>query len=750
MKILENYIQSFGVAELMSFIEGDQPDSYVQSISYVVNVGMKVSEVIQKMRHEWSVLPYPTSNREITSETLVSFWKILELYAKSYQKISDSELADLPVFEWPCVPVGQIGPLLIMGHCCPNSRNCWGIDPDACPRVWLTPKIYYSYLQVVLRYLDEREVRPRLYRETPTPVSKLRLELESIPEDDRVMPILKWMLVALPMSQEDKGYLQDSIDEGTLTLPSGYTAAIDFIQKMSAVIDIREMEIPSRFYERIPRQLVDRHKALCFLETDDELYVAMNNLDDFEFEDQVINRLKLNKELVIAQTRSNDILVRLERLENAGSTVLSHTIDDGASDDALERATRQAVADININEDSCRHINPKSVNTTPEELLDWVVFNSILAKASDIHVEQFKEQARVRSRIDGVLTTIYTGPLKMLMPMVAIVKNHCNMTLNTNDAQDGRFSIKFAGRLIDARVSAIPWRKKFQKLTIRLLDKGSNMRTLDDMGLPTKQLKLFQYAITRPQGMIVVTGPTGSGKSTTLYAALQSVNKNTINVQTIEDPIEYEMEGLNQTQVDPNQDLTFNTVLRRILRADPDVVMVGEIRDRETAITAAEAALTGHLIFSTLHALDSIRAIGRFLAMGVQPYMLADSLIMMTAQRLIRRLCRCRKEVPMPPDIEDIYREEGFFDEKEAIPRKTFLKSGCAECYNSGYRGRLAIMELCPVNDPIRDLITRGGSTDDFFKAALANEYEPMMNIALRKALSGATSVEESIKLKRI
>jgi type II secretory ATPase GspE/PulE/Tfp pilus assembly ATPase PilB-like protein len=324
------------------------------------------------------------------------------------------------------------------------------------------------------------------------------------------------------------------------------------------------------------------------------------------------------------------------------------------------------------------------------------------------------------------------------------------MTLNTNDAQDGRFSVKFAGRVIDARVSAIPWRRKFQKLTIRILDKGSNIRSLEDMGLPTKQLKIFQTAIARPQGMIVVTGPTGSGKSTTLYAAMQALNKGTINVQTIEDPIEYEMEGLNQTQVDLNQELTFYSVLRRILRADPDVVMVGEIRDRETAVTAAEAALTGHLILTTLHSLDSIRAIGRLLAMGVQSYMLADSLILLHAQRLVRRLCRCRKEDVMTPDIEDVYREEGFFDAgADAIPHKSFYKRGCAECFGTGYRGRVAIMELAPVNDAMRDVIINGADSSKLLQLALANQYEPMVRVGLRRALSGATSVEECLRLRR-
>jgi type II secretory ATPase GspE/PulE/Tfp pilus assembly ATPase PilB-like protein len=742
----DKIIQVIQYADLLTCVEGDQTETYEQSISFVVNIGLNPAQAIQMLRTSLGIMPCPTVAREINGDVLVTFWKMLELQAKDYRRLSMDDLVSLPVNEWPSVPVGQVGPLLIMGHCCPPSRNCWGIDPDACPMVWLTPRTYHTFLQHTLRFLAEREVRPRLYREQSKPVVELRKDLEEFDEDDRVIPIMKWMLTALPMSQEDRTFLEESIEEGTLTIPAGYTAAIDFLANRTPLVDIREMDVTQRLYERIPRNLVDRYKVLCYLETDKEFYVAVSRLDDFECEDQLVNRLKLEKELVRVQARANDILMRLERFENTGSLMTSVTEDTGAE----ERALRQFNADVTINEDSARLINPKSTNTSPEELLEWVLYNSITGKASDIHIEQYREQTRFRTRIDGQLTTIYSGPIKMLMPVVAIIKNHCNMTLNTNDAQDGRFSVKFAGRIIDARVSAIPWRRKFQKITIRILDKGSNIRSLEDMGLPTKQLKIFQNAINTPQGMIVVTGPTGSGKSTTLYAAMQAINKGTINVQTIEDPIEYEMEGLNQTQVDPNQDLTFYSVLRRILRADPDVVMVGEIRDRETATTAAEAALTGHLILTTLHSLDSIRAIGRLLAMGVQSYMLADSLILLHAQRLVRRLCRCRKEDVMTPEIEDVYREEGFFDAgADAIPHKSFFKRGCAECFGTGYRGRIAVMELAPVNDAMRDVIINGADSAKLLQLAIANQYEPMVRVGLRKALSGATSVEECLRLRR-
>lgn len=736
-------IQRLNQEDLISIIEGDQGIGYLESISYVVQIGRQPSEVMQEMRLKHGILPFPTNNRELNPEVLSTFWKLLERNFVNYRPFSLEDLENTPVNDWPCVPVGQCGPLLMVGHCCPPSRNVWGIDPDSCPQVWLPPAIYFNFIQRTLQFLSEREVRTREEKPPPATIASLRNELEEFDPEDRALPILKWMLDALPMNSEDREFIEESVEEGMLSLPGGYSAAIEFIRDKALVLDIRELDADRTFYERIPRALVDRYKTLCFFETAHELYVCVQKLDDYECEDQIINRLKLEKDLVRVVTRLNEILMHLERFENVG---VIETIEDTG---AAEAAARKVVGDINLNEDSIRLVNPKSVNTTPEELLHWLIYTAILSKASDIHIEQYKEQARFRTRIDGILTTIYTGPLKLLVPVVSIVKNHCNMTLNTNDAQDGRFSIKFAGRLIDARVSAIPWRRRFQKVTIRLLDKSISVKSLEEMGLPADQLKLMHTAISRPQGMIVVTGPTGSGKSTTLYAALSAINKPSVNIQTIEDPIEYEMEGINQTQVDENQHLTFSNVLRRILRADPDVVLVGEVRDRETAVVASEAALTGHLILTTLHSLDAIRAIGRLLSMGVAPYMLADSLILLHAQRLIRRLCRCRQEEAMDSETEGYFEEEGIIELAKERNFRHWVKRGCAECYNNGYRGRMAVMELCPVNDPFRDLITGNPATENLLRQAEDNGYEPMFRHALRKTLLGATSVEECLRLKR-
>jgi len=727
----------------LSIVEGGQSDYFIDAIAYTVKVGLSPDEVLHVLRKEHGILPFPTQSRGIDESVLEQFFRYLEFHSDIDEVPTLESLKAVPPSEWPAVPVGMCGPLIILGHCFPPASNCWGMDSDMFPQVWLTPKIYYHFLRDTLSFLSQQKKDPSVKVDSCRSVAQMRNELLEYDEENRPIPVLQWMLEAIPMEEDDRDSLVDSVDEGILMLPSGYASALIFLQENSPILDIREMYLQRDAYDKLPRNIVDRYKVISYLETSKELYVIVPKLEDFECEDQIINRLRLEKELVRVEVRLNDIMAHLERFESVG---IVSTVEDS---EAAEHASRQVSGDINLNEDAVRLINPKSINTTPEELLEWLFYNAILGKSSDIHMEQYKEQCRFRTRVDGILTTIYTGPLKMLMPAVSIVKNYCNMTLNNNDAQDGRFSIKFSGRLIDARVSAIPWRRRFQKLTIRLLDKSSSVRSLEEMGLDQQQLRTFRHAISRPQGMIVVTGPTGSGKSTTLYAALQEVNQSTVNVQTIEDPIEYEMEGLNQTQVDINQHLTFSSVLRRILRADPDVIMVGEVRDQETAVTAAEAALTGHLILTTLHSLDAIRAIGRLLAMGVQPYMLADSLIMLHAQRLLRRLCRCRKEVPMSGEYRDLYVEAGLISPNDTSTHMSFIKNGCPECFDSGYKGRVAVMEMCPVNDRMRDLISSRATTEMLLEQALLAGYEPMYQVALHKAQLGITSVDEALKLKR-
>ncbi|MCL4111558.1 UNVERIFIED_CONTAM: hypothetical protein GTU68_056230 [Idotea baltica] len=285
-------------------------------------------------------------------------------------------------------------------------------------------------------------------------------------------------------------------------------------------------------------------------------------------------------------------------------------------------------------------------------------------------------------------------------------------------------------RMVDVRVAAVPCRRDKQKVIMRFLDKQDGLKELSDLNLARRQSSIIKRTMGRDQGLVLITGPTGSGKTTTLYALINSINEEGINIHTCEDPIEYEIEGINQTQIDPTHKLTFGNALRALLRSDPDVILIGECRDAETANAAVNAALTGHLVLTTLHANDSLRAVSRLLSMDVEPHLVGDSLAMTQAQRLMRRLCNyCKRPVEPTPDILQI------------------MQLGCPECQGSGYHGRVALMEMCEVNPEIADLVERQASQTELRNAALKTGFQTLYQEGLNQVLEGHTTMDEIKKV---
>jgi type II secretory ATPase GspE/PulE/Tfp pilus assembly ATPase PilB-like protein len=295
---------------------------------------------------------------------------------------------------------------------------------------------------------------------------------------------------------------------------------------------------------------------------------------------------------------------------------------------------------------------------------------------------------------------------------------------------------------VDVRVAAVPHRKEFQKIIMRFLDKMDGIKKLSELNLSQRQMSIVKQIMGRDQGLALVTGPTGSGKTTTLYAFLNSINDDNINIQTIEDPIEYEIEGINQTQTDPFHGLSFANGLRALLRADPDVILIGESRDGETAGAAINAALTGHLVLTTLHANDSLRAISRLLSMGVEPYLRADALAMSQAQRLVRRLCPyCKQPAAITQEIQDFLYYQGCI--KEPLTDPIYQKVGCEECNNTGYSGRIALMEMCLVNGEMSNLIATGAPVNELRRAAEKDGFRTLYQEGLAQVIAGNTTFDE-------
>ncbi len=378
------------------------------------------------------------------------------------------------------------------------------------------------------------------------------------------------------------------------------------------------------------------------------------------------------------------------------------------------------------------------------KLVNLLVAQALQGAASDIHVEPKEKATRVRFRQDGVLHDVLAPPRAMHNAIVSRIKILAGMDIAEHRVpQDGKFQMRVEGRSVDFRVSVLPL-VHGEKVVLRILDASGLSRSLDDLGFEPQALDAFRKAIGSSHGMILVTGPTGSGKTTTLYSALKEMQSAEDNIVTVEDPVEYQLDGVNQVPVSAKRGLTFASALRSILRQDPDIVMVGEIRDAETADIAVKAALTGHLVLSTLHTNDAASSITRLVDMGIDPFMVASSVLVVSAQRLLRRLCEhCRQPMGLPPPERLL--GMGFRPE-ELSGLRLMRPAGCPQCTN-GYKGRFAILEALPVDDAVRRMVVEGKSALDLKTYAVEQGVLTLRRTALLNAMRGKTSLEEVLRM---
>ncbi|MCX5635797.1 MAG: type II secretion system ATPase GspE [Planctomycetota bacterium] len=388
------------------------------------------------------------------------------------------------------------------------------------------------------------------------------------------------------------------------------------------------------------------------------------------------------------------------------------------------------------------------VNRPPViRLVNDILFRALQLRASDIHVHPYETKIQIRYRIDGILYDTLSLNRNVLPLVISRIKVMAGMDIaERRMPQDGRCSVRLGQREVDLRVSTVPT-SYGERSVLRILDKSTGIFSLNELGLWEEDLKKFDTLLNRSHGVIFVTGPTGSGKSTTLYACLNRINSAEKNVITIEDPIEYQLEGISQIQVASKKGMTFATALRHVLRQDPDVIMVGEVRDVETARMAIQSSLTGHLVFSTLHTNDSAGAISRLLDLGVEPYLASSSLIAIMAQRLVRKICPdCRQEyIPVAHEL----RELGLLDidSGQARGHKFFVGAGCERCFQTGYRGRTGVYELMMVNEKIQELIYERTSAGAIKKLALEGGLQTLRMDGARKVLNGITTIAEVLRV---
>jgi type IV pilus assembly protein PilB len=498
-------------------------------------------------------------------------------------------------------------------------------------------------------------------------------------------------------------------------------------------INLAKLRVPEEIMNLVPRDMAKANKLIPIARLNDKLFVAMADPTNVLALDDVKRRCQLDVVPMIATEKA--VADALAGVHGGGSKMkeaFQRVADDvAAAGDVEVQTAKQEEIDL----DQLVH---DTEDAPVIKIVNLILVQAIKEKASDIHIEPFQRMLKLRYRIDGELVAAESPPKALQLAITSRIKILAGLNIAERRVpQDGRFRIKVMGKEVDLRISILPT-SHGEKIVIRILDKSALTGSIDQMGMDEGTLNKFKKAIDAPHGMILVTGPTGSGKTTTLYSVLQELNSPEYNIVTVEDPIEYELAGINQVAVRADIGLDFSTALRSILRQDPDIVMVGEIRDNITADIAVKAALTGHQVLSTLHTNDAAGAITRLDDMGIEPFLISSSVIMACAQRLVRRICsNCREEfIPEPELLERM----GLVEMENAV---FFHGSGCDRCKHRGYLGRLAIIEALPVTETIRRLIVKRASAAVVKNQAVSEGMKTLRMVGVDKALEGVTTLEE-------
>jgi len=489
------------------------------------------------------------------------------------------------------------------------------------------------------------------------------------------------------------------------------------------------------FTEKLSIQYLKKYKMVP-LETPEGNFIALNDPFHFQAADDLCR--------ILGYTDCRIVLSTHEAIQSAIN--MAYDMSRSTAKEFFEEMNGESTSDLISEIEEKGDLLDETSDAPIIKLVNLLLSGAIKDRASDIHIEPYQGFVKVRYRIDGILYDTLSLPRKVQSPLISRVKVMANLNIAEKRLpQDGRIEIRIADRSVDIRVSIIPTAFG-ERVVLRLLDKTAAILQLSDLGMTGKSGKLFEKLIKSPYGIVLVTGPTGSGKTTTLYAALSSINQPEINIITIEDPIEYQIEGIGQIQVNPKIDLTFANGLRSIVRQDPDVILVGEIRDTETAEIAIQSSLTGHLVFSTLHTNDAASAVTRLIDMGIEPFLVTSSIIAIVAQRLVRVLCsKCK--VPQTPDDESL---ANIGIEKDLLSQHTlYMRKGCPFCMNTGYRGRTAIFEIIVMDEPLKRLILKTSDANLICEEAVRRGMTPLVADGAQKVLAGATTVEEVLRVTR-
>ena len=504
-------------------------------------------------------------------------------------------------------------------------------------------------------------------------------------------------------------------------------------------INLSKFEINPEIIKLVPPDLARKCKVIPIQANQGTLVVVLCDPTDISNLESVKYITKLNVESVLTTFSGFD--AAFQKYYSSGTAFVGAAIESykKESKEGDDSSGLELVQIHDIDSGSSTEQDAPVI-----QLVNGVLSEGIKRMASDIHVEPYEKKFRLRMRVDGVLYEVVQIPLEMKRAVTARFKIMSRMDIaETRVPQDGRIKLKFSGKEVDFRVNSMPTLFG-EKIVLRMLSKGNLQLDLLKLGFESGQLEAFKKGIYAPNGLVLVTGPTGSGKTTTLYSAISELNQTTDNLSTAEDPVEYNLEGVNQVQVHKEIGLTFASVLRALLRQDPDIVLVGEIRDYETAEVAVQAALTGHLVLSTLHTNDAPSTITRLMNMGLEPFLVVASVNTIVAQRLLRTICSGCKVVDSIPKQKWV---EFGFSSQSAESLKAYKGAGCVKCNQSGYKGRIAIYEVMEFNQALKEMVLRGESIIEIKKQAVKNGMKTLRMAALSKVAEGRTTVEEALSL---
>jgi type IV pilus assembly protein PilB len=551
-------------------------------------------------------------------------------------------------------------------------------------------------------------------------------------------------------AQQVEELLEKQKKEGTrlmkLVVEKSYVTDMDLVVAMGRVlntppVNVARISIPPEIADLVPRDIANNYKVLPVSKLGNRLFLAMADPLNVLAVDDVKRLTKMEVSPMIASEKA--IVDKLANLTSAGGT-MEDIIQDA------KRAEAEADADnLEVAKESDEALNEAEVAASTEEapvikLANLILVQAIKDKASDIHIEPFEHNVRLRYRVDGALLEMPPPPKNLQVALSSRIKVMSALDIAERRLpQDGRMRVKVGGKDIDLRVSFMPT-VHGEKCVLRVLDKSNLSASMDKLGIDAETFIRFKAAVDAPHGLILVTGPTGSGKTTTLYSALNELNGPQFNIVTVEDPVEFQLPGVNQVPVKKEIGLTFAAALRSILRQDPDIIMIGEIRDTETAEIAVESALTGHQVLSTMHCNDAPGAISRLDDMEIAPFLISSAVILACAQRLMRRICpNCKEPVEYPDKMfNDLGIEPATFKGANLMRGR-----GCERCKNTGYTGRLAIIEAMTMTDDIRKLVIKRVSASEIGKVAISEGMKTLRHVALEKTREGQSTLEQTLLL---